>query len=74
MSEPEHAIHLPPPSFSPFLVAVGALFISFGILYGIALIVIGGVFFLAGLSTWLVDDARAYVKAGDPTDGGHGHH
>ncbi|MGH2499840.1 MAG: hypothetical protein ACRDF0_07110 [Candidatus Limnocylindria bacterium] len=69
----EQAIHLPPPSFSPALIGLAVTLIAFGILFGAVLIVAGGALFLVGLATWLIDDARAYLQAGDPRDGGHGH-
>jgi hypothetical protein len=69
----EHAIHLPPPSFSPPVLGLGVMLLSFGILYSVVLIAIGGLIMIVGIATWLIDDARAYVKAGDPSDehGGH---
>ncbi len=65
--------HLPPPSLSPAIIALGVTFLSFGILWGVALIAIGVVILLIGLATWLIDDARAYIAAGD-RDTGHGGH
>jgi hypothetical protein len=71
----DEPIHLPPPSLSPATIGLGVFILSFGILYGLPLIVLGGVIFVIGLATWLIDDARAYVQAGDPVDGhGHGAH
>ena len=69
----EHEIHLPPPSFSPPLLGLGVMLLAFGILYSVVLIALGGLLMVVGIATWLIDDARAYVKAGDPTgDDGHG--
>ena len=45
---------------------------SFGILFGPVLIAIGVAILLIGIVTWLIDDARTYVAAGDPS--GHGGH
>ena len=64
-------IHLPPPSFSPPLIALGVMLVSFGVLATPALIVAGGVIVLVGIVTWLIDDARTFVAAGDAGDGGH---
>jgi hypothetical protein len=58
---------------SPAIIGLGVTFLSFGILWGIALIAIGVVILLIGLATWLIDDARAYVAAGD-RDTSHGGH
>ena len=67
----EPQIHLPPPSMAPVTIGIGITILSFGILYGLALVAIGGLIFLAGLVGWLVEDARAFTHAGD--GGGHGH-
>lgn len=72
-SEPtEHEIHLPGPSLSPPILGLGVTILSFGILFGLVFIAVGAVILVIGLATWLIDDARAYVAAGDPTaHGGH---
>ena len=63
--------HLPPPSLSPAIIGLGVTILSFGILFGVVLIAVGAVILLIGIITWLIDDARAYVAAGDPGHGGH---
>jgi hypothetical protein len=45
---------------------------AFGILFGVVLIAVGVAILLIGIVTWLIDDARAYVAAGDSA--GHGGH
>ena len=67
----EHAIHVPQPSFSPPILGLGVMLIAFGVLVGPPLLVAGAVIFVIGIATWLIDDARAYQQAGDPTDGAH---
>ena len=47
--------------------------LSFGILFGPVLIVVGAVVLVIGMATWLIDDARTFVAAGD-RDHGHGSH
>jgi 1,4-dihydroxy-2-naphthoate octaprenyltransferase len=69
MSGHDQPIHMPPPSLSPVTIGVGVTFISFGILWSVILIGIGVVLLIVGVATWLIDDARAYTKAGD--EGGH---
>ena len=64
--------HLPPPSLSPAIIGLGVTVLSFGILFGPILIVIGAVILVIGMATWLIDDARTFVAAGD--DHGHGGH
>ncbi len=68
----QHEIHVPQPSPSPAILALGVMFMAFGILWGVALIALGGLFFLIGLATWLIDDARAYERAGEPSGEGQG--
>lgn len=67
----EHPIHLPTPSFSPPLLALGVMLVTFGVLLGPVLLVVGGVIMVMGIATWLIDDARAYTSASEPTDGAH---
>ena len=74
MSGHDQQIHMPPPSLSPVIIAVGVTFISFGILWSIILVGIGVVLLLVGLATWLIDDARAYTQASDDEGHGSGHH
>ncbi len=45
---------------------------GFGILFGVVLIVVGVAILIIGIVTWLIDDARTYVAAGDSA--GHGGH
>jgi hypothetical protein len=75
MSGHDQPIHMPPPSLSPVIIAVGVTFISFGILWSVILIGIGVLLLLVGLATWLIDDARAYTQASDAGHGGaESHH
>jgi hypothetical protein len=69
-----HGLHAPQPSISPPIIGLGIMILSFGILFGVPLIVLGGIIFVIGIATWLIDDARAYMGAGEPSGDGHGHH
>jgi hypothetical protein len=69
-AEPEP--HLPPPSLSPPIIGLGVTIMAFGILFGVVLIAIGVAILVIGIITWLIDDARTYVAAGDSA--GHGGH
>ncbi len=69
----EQDIHLPAPSLSPAIIALGVTIACFGLLSTPILIAVGGAVFLLGLVTWLIDDARTFGQASDQTDGGHGH-
>jgi hypothetical protein len=70
----EREPHLPPPSLSPAIIGLGVTILSFGILWGVVLIAIGAVVLVIGIATWLIDDARAYVAAGDSGTGHGGGH
>jgi hypothetical protein len=67
----EQPIHLPAPSFSPPILGLGVMLLAFGVLLGPVLLVVGGVILVIGIATWLIDDARAYASAPEPTDGAH---
>lgn len=73
MSGHDQPIHMPPPSLSPVIIAIGVTFISFGILWSVILVGIGVVLLLVGIATWLIDDARAYTQASDEGHGGAHH-
>jgi hypothetical protein len=68
----EHAIHLPQPSISPPIIGLGVMILSFGVLFGVPLLLIGGAIMVVGIATWLIDDARASLRAG--ASSGEGHH
>ena len=68
----DHPVHVPQPSFSPPILGFGVMVVAFGVLLGPVFLVLGAVIMVIGIATWLIDDARAYVAAGDPT--GHGGH
>ena len=69
----EHEPHLPAPSLSPAIIGLGITILSFGLLFGVVLIAVGAVILIIGIVTWLIDDARTYVAAGDPHTGHGGH-
>lgn len=66
----EAEIHLPSPTIAPAIIGVGVTLLSFGILFGIGLIVAGAVVMVLGIAVWLINDAREFEKAGE--HGGHG--
>jgi len=68
----EEEIHLPSPTLAPPTVGLGVMLLSFGLLLGIGLVVVGALFMVLGIAMWLVNDAREFMKAGDR--GGHGGH
>jgi hypothetical protein len=50
---PAETIHLPGPSYLPFVVAVGITITLVGILTGIAIVVIGAIITLTALVRWI---------------------
>lgn len=68
-TQAEEEIHLPPPTLAPATVGLGVMLLSFGILFGIALVVAGVLFMVLGIVVWLVNDAREFVRTGER--GGH---
>jgi hypothetical protein len=65
-------IHLPSPTLAPPTVGLGVMILTFGILFGIALVIVGALLMALGIAIWLINDAREFVKAGE--HGGHGGH
>jgi hypothetical protein len=53
----EH-IHMPPPSLSPIILAVGITAAAFGLLFGPLVIAIGVIVILIGLGTWIYDEIK----------------
>jgi hypothetical protein len=51
-------IHMPPPSLSPIILALGMTTAGFGIAFGTVVIIIGAVITLVGLGTWIYDDIK----------------
>lgn len=66
--EDEPEIHLPAPSFSPPIIALGVTLAAFGLLFTPILIAAGSAVFLLGLVTWLIDDARTFGEHSDHID------
>ena len=48
------------------------MILTFGIAFGIALVVIGALLMAGGIGLWLYNDAREFLHTGD--HGGHGGH
>lgn len=68
----EDEIHLPSPTLAPATVGLGVMLLTFGILFGLPLIVAGALLMVLGIAIWLVNDAREFLRAGE--HGGHGGH
>lgn len=72
-SEHDEEIHLPSPTLAPATVGLGVTLLTFGILFGLPLILAGAAFMVLGLAVWLVNDAREFMRTGDHADGHGGH-
>jgi hypothetical protein len=71
-TDPEDEIHLPSPTVAPAVVGLGVTLLTFGILYGLALVIAGAIFMTLGIAIWLINDAHEFVKTGEHGHGGHG--
>lgn len=55
----EEEIHMPPPSWSPIILALGMTLLVFGVsLASIVFVPIGAVLTLIGLGTWIYDEIK----------------
>ncbi len=50
-----HGIHMPSPSYFPFLAALGLPILGYGLIYNVGLIILGGLVTLAGLYGWAME-------------------
>jgi plastocyanin len=68
---PPPGVHMPGPSFRPFLGAVGTGMLMLGVVFGGWLLAVGVIALIATLVGWLVDARQEYVKAVDADTTGH---
>lgn len=68
---PPEGVHMPGPSFRPFLVAIGATMLMLGMVFGGWLLAVGVIALIATLLGWLVDARREYVKTVEADTTGH---
>ncbi len=55
----EEEIHMPPPSWSPIILALGMTLLVFGVsLASIVFVPMGAVLTLIGLGTWIYDEIK----------------
>ncbi len=55
----EEHIHMPSPSFSPIILALGLAFLVFGLAFGLVPILIGVILTVIGFGTWIYDDIKS---------------
>jgi plastocyanin len=68
---PPPGVHMPGPSFRPFLGAVGTGMLMLGLVFGGWLLAAGVIALVATLIGWLVDARREYVKTVEADTTGH---
>ena len=68
---PPPGVHLPGPSFRPFLGALGTGLLMLGLAFGGWLLAVGVIALVATLLGWLVDARREYVKTVEADATGH---
>jgi hypothetical protein len=68
---PPPGVHMPGPSFRPFLAAFGATMVMLGLVFGEWLLVAGLIALVASLIGWLVDARKEYVKVVEADTTGH---
>jgi hypothetical protein len=68
---PPPGVHMPGPSFRPFLGAVGTTMLMLGLVFGGWLLAVGVIALVATLLGWLVDARREYVKTVEADQTGH---
>ena len=60
-TEGHEAIHLPPPSIWPVVLAVGIAALLLGMVLNLALLIIGALVTLASLALWVRDARREFA-------------
>ncbi|MEJ7748117.1 MAG: cytochrome c oxidase subunit 4 [Candidatus Limnocylindrales bacterium] len=68
---PPAGVHMPGPSFRPFLGALGAALLMLGLVFGGWLLVVGVIVLVVTLLGWLFDARKEYVKAVEADSTGH---
>jgi plastocyanin len=68
---PPPGVHLPGPSFRPFLGALGTGLLMLGLVFGGWLLAVGVIALVATLVGWLIDARKEYVKTVDADTTGH---
>ena len=68
---PPPGVHMPGPSYRPFLGAVGAFLLLLGLVFGGLLLIVGVVALVVTLVGWLVDARKEYVKTVEADRTGH---
>ena len=65
-ANPDKHIHLPSPSYWPFLLAIGLPIVAYGIIYSILLAIVGGLVILLAMFGWALEPSVADESDYDP--------
>jgi plastocyanin len=68
---PPAGVHMPGPSFRPFLGAIGATLLMLGLVFGGWLLAVGAIALVVTLLGWLVDAVKEYRKTVEADQTGH---
>ncbi|MGP1674137.1 MAG: aa3-type cytochrome oxidase subunit IV [Candidatus Limnocylindrales bacterium] len=68
---PPPGVHMPGPSFRPFLGALGATLLMLGLVFGEWLLAVGVIALVVTLAGWLIDARKEYVKTVEADTTGH---
>jgi hypothetical protein len=68
---PPAGVHMPGPSFRPFLGALGVTLLMLGLVFGGWLLAVGVIALIATLLGWLIDARREFVKTVEADETGH---
>jgi hypothetical protein len=68
---PPPGVHMPGPSYRPFLGALGATMLMLGLVFGEWLLAVGVIALVATLLGWLVDARKEYAKTEEADATGH---
>jgi plastocyanin len=68
---PPEGVHMPGPSYRPFLAAVGATMLMLGLVFGEWLLAVGVIALVVTLVGWLVDARKEYEKTEQADVTGH---
>ena len=68
---PPEGVHMPGPSYRPFLAAIGATLLMLGLVFGGWLLAVGVIALVVTLVGWLVDARKEYEKTEEADVTGH---
>ena len=68
---PPEGVHMPGPSFQPFLAALGAAFLLAGLVFGPWVLAAGGICLVLALLGWLNDARKEYIQVEKADETGH---